>query len=90
MTWLVRVFTCLLYIGFIYIGWWYVAVLLGIMLAAIVVPYELVGAGLMVDFLFYAVASGPWYFLAGLGLCFISLALIPAIRLGAPAGPLKI
>lgn len=90
MNWLARVFTCLLYIGFVSIGWWYVAVIIGVVLAYLVVPYELIAAGLMIDFLFYAVASGPWYFLIGLGLCFMSVVLVPYIRLSSPPGPLKI
>jgi len=90
MTWFMRLCVALLYLGFLYIGWWPVAVVIGVTLAYVFVPYELALTGLLLDIWFASVASLPMYFLIGLGFCFLSLYVMPYLQVRTEHGPLRI
>lgn len=79
LLWYERIGLVLLYLGFIFIGWWPIALLVAIFLLAITTPYELIVFGALVDSYFGVALAIPWYCLFGLLFCCLSIIVRPVI-----------
>jgi len=67
--------------SFLYIGWWYAAVLYCLWLLYYVTPYELIVLGFLIDAYYGAYTTFAWYTVIGFSFCCVAIYLKPLIRL---------
>lgn len=66
--------------GFLYVGWWPVAIIYALILGLFVVPYELILVGGLIDGYYGLVSATPWYTLVAVGFCFMVIFIKPLLR----------